>query len=218
MAALSTNQVHTLLAAVVPAKDHVVVLGAFPADYLPIEMHNGVLYAFGMDIPRHSAVLDKHKNYCFVLNVDTEGEPGEHWLGFFYEGNRNGRNLYYFDSFGMAVEMYTNVAKALDDHGLKYSCFAANRVPLQSFTSSVCGQYAIVFLAWRARHMNEDVRMFGYDLCHRGNTGDARDHIILSTLASLVARAVVHSGITHTKHKPQTCTHRHNLFKANAAK
>lgn len=212
MAALSTNQVHTLLAAVVPAKDHVTVLGAFPADYLPIEIHNGVLYAFGMDIPRHSVVLDKHKNYCFVLNVDTDGEPGEHWLAFLYDGNRHGRNLDYFDSFGMPIEMYANVAKALDDHGLKNSCFAANRVPLQALTSSVCGQYAVVFLAWRARHLNDDVRTFGYDLCRRGKTGAARDHIILSTLANLVARAVSYTNI-HSKHKTQTCTHRHNLFK-----
>ena len=215
MAALSTDQIDVLLKAIVPASDHVIALGAFPADYLPLEIHDGILYAFALDVPRRSVVLDRHKNYCFVLNVDKEGEPGEHWLAFFYEGARYGRNLDYFDSFGMPIELYENVAKALDDHGLKYSYIAANKVPLQALTSTVCGQYSLVYLAWRARHINVDMRMFGLDLCRRGKTGDERDHIILETLGSLVARVVSHNNNAPTKHKIQTCMSRHGrLFKA----
>ena len=56
-------------------------LGTFPGDYLPMEIHDGVLYAYAIDMPRRSVMLDKHKNYCFVLNVDKEYEPGGHWLG-----------------------------------------------------------------------------------------------------------------------------------------
>ena len=118
-----------------------------------------------------SVVLDKHKNYCFVLTVDKEGEPGEHWLAFFYDGSVRGRMLEYLNSFCMPIDLYDNVAEAINDHGLKYWCIAANRTPLQALTSTVYGQYSIVFLAWRARHVSEDMRMFGYDLCRRGKTG-----------------------------------------------
>ena len=127
-----------------------------------------------------------------------------------------GRNLEYSDSFAMPIDLYDNVAKALDDHGLKYSCIAANHTPLQALTSTVCGQYSIVFLAWRTRHMNEDMRMFGYDMCRRGKTADARDPVVLDTLAGLVERAIIPPISTRTpsRHTRQTCIHRHGLFKA----
>ena len=213
MAALSTGQVQELLEAVVPSSEHVTVLGALAADCLPIEMHDGVLYAFALAEPRRTCVLDVHKKYCFVLNTDVGGEPGMHWLAFFYDGSVRGRMLEYFDSYGMDIEWYPNVHNAIIAHGLRHVCVKVNRLPLQSITSEVCGQYSIVFLAWRARHSAESMRLFMLDLCRRGKTADARDHIILTTLGSLVSRVISRSTPAKVQHN-QTCTCHSSLFKA----
>jgi hypothetical protein len=208
MAALTTDEVHDLLDAVVPSTEHVTVLGVFPADYLPIEMHDNKLYAFSPDEPRYSRELDKCKNYCFILNTDAAGQPGMHWLAFFYDGNVRGRALEYFDSYGMDIDLYPNVAKAINDHRLQHVYIKANVSRLQSLTSTVCGQYCIVFLAWRARHVNECLRMFMLNLCRRGKTAEARDHIILNELGTLVSRVVAPRS-SHNSRKArhsQTCT------------
>ena len=214
MAALSTEQVQELLEVVVPNREHVTVLGAFPADYLPIEMHGGVLYAFSPSESRRSRVLDMHKNYCFVLNTDKHDQPGMHWLAFFYDGNVHTRMLEFFDSYGMPIDFYPNVMNAINDRGLKHTYMEVNKhLPLQSLTSQVCGQYCLVFLAWRARHTSATMRMFMLDLC-RGKTGDARDHIILNTLTNLLSRAVAHrssSSSTKVQHH-QSCMCR-SLYK-----
>ena len=213
MAALSTAHVQELLESVVPSSEHVTVLGVFPADCLPIEMHDGVLYTFTASEPRRTCVLDRRKKYCFILNTDAAGQPGMHWLAFYYDGSVRGRMLEYFDSYGMDIEWYPNVHNAIIAHGLKHVCTTVNRLPLQSITSKVCGQYCLVFLAWRARHSAESMRMFMLDLCRRGKTADARDHIILTTLGNLVSRVISRSSSAKVHHN-QTCTCHSSLFKA----
>jgi hypothetical protein len=74
---------------------------------------------------------------CFVLNTDTSKLKGSHWVAVYYPK----RNICeFFDSYGMLPSAYS-----IDINPSDY-----NQKRLQSYKSTVCGQYCIYFLYHRS--------------------------------------------------------------------
>ena len=85
----------------------------------------------------------------FIVNTDPSGEPGTHWLSFYYDVNGN---CTFFDSFGQHPKSYGL---------LNFICKTSkkwiyNDKRLQSFYSATCGYYAIFFILLKSREFNLD--------------------------------------------------------------
>ena len=81
-------------------------------------------------------------NGCFILNTDVEGLPGTHWVWVF----RSGRKNYFFDSYGRHPSFYH---QQLWRQFSQYNC---NDKRLQGQTSTVCGDWCLLFL----KHVSKD--------------------------------------------------------------
>jgi hypothetical protein len=129
---LHTEQLEFLLTHLVQqhaADRKVSSLGVFPADCIP-------------------SLKAVNHNACFIVNTDPNGEPGKHWLAFFYDFDN--RTLEYFDSFALKLNKHKYVHSTLSSRKLDILP-VNNTVNLQSFNSSVCGFYCILYLHWRTR-------------------------------------------------------------------
>ncbi len=73
----------------------------------------------------------------FVANTDDSNAPGEHWLAFYYE---NANHLEFVDSFAFPSDLYN----------INLTPTISNTRRIQSYTSTVCGQYCIYFLYQRS--------------------------------------------------------------------
>jgi hypothetical protein len=167
MAATSTEQLACMLQSLV-AREGVCAIGVFPADQVP--------------------AIDKTMHCCFILNTEPRGQPGEHWLAFFY--NHYADSLEYFDSYGMAVETYGIVYESLRSCGLASLCTPANIVGcLQSDVSFVCGHYCIAFLYWRAKYISAPPTHFSISLATAHSTALQRDKRVLKIVRDLLTRS-----------------------------
>ena len=78
---------------------------------------------------------------CYVANTDPSDEPGEHWVAFYYP---SAASCEFFDSYASAPILYGFSPK---DPRMKV---AHNTYRLQSETSTMCGQFCILFLLLRS--------------------------------------------------------------------
>ena len=88
-------------------------------------------------------VTREKRPWCLILKTDPKDLPGTHWLALY--APQSGR-IELFDSFGFSPSMYG--LKSLDPLHLLYS--------FQSQSSSVCGDYCIVYIYLRSRHTSQD--------------------------------------------------------------
>lgn len=102
---------------------------------------------------------------AYVVNTDPSTKPGEHWVAFYFPpftGTGSGMKAEYFDSYGepMRKPEFTAFAKKYGHPETK-----VNRIALQGSYSTVCGQYAILFILLRCRGyaFDEIVAMFTTD-------------------------------------------------------
>ena len=102
-------------------------LGVFPSDRIPV--------------PRK----DLEQQYL-IINLDPASRPGSHWVAVHLKGKRG----LYFDSYGKAPFIY-KIRKYLDDH---CDDWTFNKIQRQSYTSTVCGQFCVVFCALRCRGLS----------------------------------------------------------------
>jgi len=114
--------------------------GVFPCDELP-------------------KTIDKYP--CgFVANTDPSGEPGTHWVAFYFPSDQKAE---FFDSYGQPPDYYRS---SFEDFLNKHSDeWGFNERKLQSAWTDVCGQYCIFYLSHRARGqgMNKIVQLFNKD-------------------------------------------------------
>lgn len=109
-------------------------LGVYPFDYFS----SGLLTTcVNGDATTAGATTIPISAFC-IVNTDPSTMPGKHWVAFFMASQAE---LEFFDSFGKSPEFYK-----FPIQGLKIR-YAVHR--LQSFTSRVCGHYALVFLFYR---------------------------------------------------------------------
>lgn len=92
---------------------------------------------------------------ALVINTDPDTRPGSHWVAVFIDKYKNGE---YFDSYGFPplVESHTKF--------LTTSCkkWIHNKTGLQSYNTTVCGQYCLLFLYFKVhgRSMREFLKIF----------------------------------------------------------
>lgn len=99
-------------------------MGVFPSDKIP-------------DIRKFPCAL--------VLNTDKHDEKGSHWLAVYIQDQRT---LEFFDSFGLPPDVYgEDITRFIK----RYCRIQWNKIPLQSLTSNVCGQYCIYFIVKRSQ-------------------------------------------------------------------
>lgn len=79
------------------------------------------------------------KPTAFVLNTKDHGDAGEHWVAVFVD--RNGRGIF-FDSFGQQPTIANHLRRIRKNT----TVYNYNRRRLQSYDSTVCGQYCVLFL------------------------------------------------------------------------
>ena len=167
MAALTTKELKCLLDCLVVNSTR--VLGVFPANFMPVQSTLGA------------------KDSCFILNTDPGDAPGEHWLAFYY--NSNTHKLEYFDSFGFPVAYYHHVNDALHANHLSSICVSVNSSgSLQSVQTAVCGHYCVMYLYWRAQHLNSSPRLFAHSVASSHTSPVQRDRLVVASLKNLSNR------------------------------
>jgi len=79
---------------------------------------------------------------CFVANTEPRSRPGEHWVGFYVNGDCE---CTYFDSYG------SEPRTAFLPYLKTCQSYTWNKKQLQSDLSTSCGQYCILYLTLRSR-------------------------------------------------------------------
>lgn len=116
-------------------------IGTFPLDKLPKCL-----------LPRPSI--------C-VANTDPAGEPGEHWVGFYFSDDV-GKSVDFFDSYGLSPQK-DEFFKFMDRNS---DVCVFNNKQLQDFQSSSCGKFVCLFLLYRCLgfSMSTFQNMFSHNL------------------------------------------------------
>ena len=90
--------------------------------------------------------LDGRGKQAFIVNTEPSGEPGEHWIAVWIDGE----TCELFDSFALPVSFYskaTPLVQWLDTH---YPQRESNDQSIQSVTSETCGHYALFYLLFKS--------------------------------------------------------------------
>lgn len=104
----------------------------------------------------------------YICNTDPSDKPGEHWVAIQVDSSFK---CEYFDSYGIKPfykDLHSKL-ESIDQH------FLSNKFCLQGLTTTVCGDYCIVYTLLKSR---------GYTLSSIINifstlkTTEARDHIV----------------------------------------
>ena len=77
---------------------------------------------------------NEKRPFALVVNTDVAAGPGEHWLAFY--APRDSLKIEMFDSFGLPPNIYS-----FDPSFMYFSSRS-----IQSFSSKVCGHYALLFI------------------------------------------------------------------------
>ena len=104
--------------------------GVYPSDKLP-------------------TIIFKSYPALFMANVDTSGNPGSHWVAFYFTKDREGELFY---SYGQSPSNYTQTFSTFLDNNSSRWTF--NSVTLQRVNSKVCGHYCLYFVLFRCRNIS----------------------------------------------------------------
>lgn len=91
-----------------------------------------------------------------IVNTDCRCKPGQHWLAMHVKN----KHIEVFDSFGAPIKYYAFIHKI---PGYSYSI---NRRQIQSLLTSVCGQYATLYVLYKQKKlgtMDSFLKLFGLD-------------------------------------------------------
>jgi hypothetical protein len=122
--------------------------------------------------------LTPHSPSFFIVNLDTSNLPGSHWVAI--EFHHRTKEAFYFDSYGLDP-FYKDLDKKLTSEA---DVITWNIEKLQNLSTSVCGQYCILFCLLRQK---------GYsfknviDLLYHSDimSSDTRDHVIHKLIKTL---------------------------------
>jgi hypothetical protein len=121
---------------------------------------------------------------AYVANTDPISRPGQHWTAFYHVSPTQ---LEFFDSYGSPPHDYEFPIPP-DLTSLRY-----NSYPLQTLTSSVCGQYCIFYLYQRAHGVSLlDV----VSSLRRTSNPDLFVRMFVSKLRSQIPESLNHSCFT----------------------
>lgn len=102
-------------------------------------------------LPRH--ILKKPA--CLIINTDPSNKPGTHWVAIYIPVKGK---CEYFDSFGLKPKI-RSIYNFIMRQSSSYLC---NQIQLQSFISTVCGNYCCEFLLHRCqgKTMRQFIQIF----------------------------------------------------------
>ena len=108
----------------------------------------------------------------YVFNTQPSLRPGEHWMVF---ATRNSE-AHYFDSFGRHPRMYPQLSTTLER---TFKTIYWNNTPFQSPSTTVCGDYTVIFalLFARGHGLQDIVNWFA-----TFPNSEVRDHTLRSML------------------------------------
>ena len=86
------------------------------------------------------------KPCAYIVNADPISKPGSHWFGMFTEQGK----CEIMDSYGMPLNWYGESPFTLWVFD-KWQSVTSNAKSLQELKSNACGQYALMYLKFRAR-------------------------------------------------------------------
>ena len=112
----------------------------------------------------------------YIFNTHPRGMSGEHWIA--VHVRRNGQTSY-FDSYGRHPSAYPLVAQALRDVS---NTVAWNSLTLQGFTTTVCGDYCLLF-ALLSAHGCTLVQFLS--TLTRFRSSEIRDHAVRDLICQL---------------------------------
>lgn len=107
-------------------------LGTFPQDKLPYEIY------------------DRDSEKYAIINVDTSGMKGTHWVA--VTGIKGSNKILVYDSFGRATEDLLPLL-------LKNRTIDADRDAEQKEIQDSCGQYALAWLMFRDQYGIENAKL-----------------------------------------------------------
>lgn len=110
--------------------------------------------------------VKKMKRVCWIMNTDTRGGPGQHWIAFFIDARAHGTNsVEYYDPLADKIppEWQDDLKAFIREMGVTtYLKFRENLITDQSNTSNNCGPFCIHFLQSRLQG-NTFAKATGWD-------------------------------------------------------
>lgn len=88
---------------------------------------------------RNSLPKRCNKYECGIINLQSEEEPGSHWVGYYV--NKKDKICYYYDSFG-DLQPFKEFIKYIGNSCIIHYNYARE----QNFDSFVCGHLCLKFL------------------------------------------------------------------------
>ena len=109
-----------------------------------IHLRNAFVGTMACDqLPEHPEKLDRR---AYIVNTDPSHLPGQHWLGVWTEHD----TCEVLDSYGLPFSHYEHL-KPFIAWLNKWSCVRRNDAPIQPIKTASCGDYALVYLMYKAR-------------------------------------------------------------------
>jgi len=97
-----------------------------------------------------SPVKDMTRPKGYIVNTDPRGQPGQHWIALWTQGNV----CEVMDSYALPLDFYQQ-AEPLRQWVMKHWKYVvANGMSLQGIHSKACGHYSLLYLKCRARDRN----------------------------------------------------------------
>lgn len=113
----------------------------------PVVVNKNFLGVFAKDkIPQNLL----KKPYSLIVNTHSSHQPGEHWLAVHVDESGRG---FFFDSYGSSPQQWDEIFKTIDNTAEKWF-FHTKRI--QSYFTTVCGQYCCFFLIHISRGFTFD--------------------------------------------------------------
>lgn len=123
------------------------------------------------------------RNFAAVFNTHDSSRDGEHWIAFVRLDDVG----HYFDSYGRHPFSYPRLARALAS---TYRRIRWNDTRLQGLTTSVCGDYCVLFTLLLCRGWSFERIV---DRLKRHATSEARDHSVRDTIINLYGTEALNS-------------------------
>ena len=83
---------------------------------------------------------------AYIVNTDPSNLPGQHWLGIWTEND----TCEIMDSYGVPLTTFTDITPLLVWLN-QWNHVRRNRQTIQSIRTASCGDYALVYLMFKAR-------------------------------------------------------------------
>ena len=104
----------------------------------------------------------------YICNTDNSDSPGEHWVLIYFISPDY---CEYFDSYGLPP-WHKDLLQKLS---MNAALTSYSNTPLQGLSTTVCGQYCLIYALFRLRNYSRD---YIINLLRDAVTTEMRDHVV----------------------------------------